>query len=311
MAKYSIEEQTLDNIANAILAKTGSSTALTPEQMPTAIAGIETGGSVTPPYMECSIDGTNNITSVNMHGYSVIPRYSFYYQEKLVNVDFSASNITHIGYAAFSNCSLLQLDSLPESITSIDQTAFQRCVAITLSALPESITEINDNVFYGCSQITLTTIPDQITVIGKFGFGGCSSITWTRLPNALTEIGQYAFQNCYGLSITKIPDTIATIPKYAFNSCTGLINLEIGASTILQCAFQKCTGLQKVWIRNTCSTITTTLASQAPFADCSSELIIYVEASEAPSGWSSYFSRTGTTGNSTATVVYNQTTCPW
>lgn len=45
MAKYSINDTTLDNIADAIRTKTGDTANLTPLQMPAAILGITGGGS--------------------------------------------------------------------------------------------------------------------------------------------------------------------------------------------------------------------------------------------------------------------------
>lgn len=44
MAEYLIQSETLDDIADAIRAKTGGSSAMTPAEMVTAIGSIETGG---------------------------------------------------------------------------------------------------------------------------------------------------------------------------------------------------------------------------------------------------------------------------
>jgi len=44
MAEYLIQGETLDNIANAINARTGGSAAMTPAEMADAIAAIQTGG---------------------------------------------------------------------------------------------------------------------------------------------------------------------------------------------------------------------------------------------------------------------------
>lgn len=108
MAKYSIEEQTLDNIANAILAKTGSSTALTPEQMPTAIADIEIGESVKEPYAEYVFNETGDVISATLCGFEKISKYEFYNRPYLSEVDFSRSpNITSIENYAFDGCSNL------------------------------------------------------------------------------------------------------------------------------------------------------------------------------------------------------------
>lgn len=311
MAKYSIEEQTLDNIANAILAKTGSSTALTPEQMPTAIAGIETGESATPPYSEYTINDQYRVTHARMIGYSAIPESNFRNYNFLEEVDVSNSTIERIGDYAFYGCSIFQIDSLPDTLTYLGLYAFYSCGDLDLPTLPSNVTEISNNTFAYCSQLKLTTIPDQIVTIRDNAFVSCKSLSWTRLPSSLTSIGQYSFFKCTALSITQLPETIVKVTKYAFSGCTGLTNLEIGAIDIGEYAFQDCTGLQKVWIRNSCTTITASASSKSPFVGCSSSLEIYVEASEAPSGWDAYFNRTSTSGNVTATVVYDQTTCPW
>ena len=46
MAEYLIQDTTLDAIADAINAKTGGSSAMTPAEMVTAIGSIETGGGI-------------------------------------------------------------------------------------------------------------------------------------------------------------------------------------------------------------------------------------------------------------------------
>ena len=56
MADYIIQSETLDNIANAINAKTGGSSAMTPAQMVTEIASISGGGGSLPSSIS-KIDG--------------------------------------------------------------------------------------------------------------------------------------------------------------------------------------------------------------------------------------------------------------
>ena len=48
MAEYLIQSETLDDIADAINAKTGGSSAMTPAEMVTAIGSISGGGGLTP-----------------------------------------------------------------------------------------------------------------------------------------------------------------------------------------------------------------------------------------------------------------------
>lgn len=297
--------------ADVIRQITGLTDRMSFDDMDAALYALGSSTSATPPYTEYSLNQNGEIVSANMVGYSNVPAYFCYYLQTLTSIDFSDSNITSIGAHAFQSCQTLELDSLPDTIVSIGDSAFQYCYKLDLTTLPPQLTEIPQAAFSSCSILTLTEIPDQIVSIGQSGFSLCPLLAWSRLPSNLTNIGRYAFQNCYALQITKIPETVTMVDRYAFQGCTGLINLEIGASTLSYNSFGKCTGLQKVWIRNSCTTISATTASYAPFVDCSAELNIYVEASEAPSGWSAYFSRCGTYGNTTATVIYNQTTCPW
>lgn len=56
MAEYLIQDATLDDIADAINAKTGGSSAMTPAQMVTAIGTISGGGGSLPPVIT-KIDG--------------------------------------------------------------------------------------------------------------------------------------------------------------------------------------------------------------------------------------------------------------
>lgn len=57
MAEYLIQDTTLDAIADAINAKTGGSTAMTPAQMVTAIGTISGGGGGSLPSVITKIDG--------------------------------------------------------------------------------------------------------------------------------------------------------------------------------------------------------------------------------------------------------------
>jgi len=52
MAEYLIQSETLDDIADAINAKTGGSSAMTPAEMVDAIGSISGGGGITPEYHE-------------------------------------------------------------------------------------------------------------------------------------------------------------------------------------------------------------------------------------------------------------------
>ena len=69
MAEYLIQSETLDDIADAINAKTGGSSAMTPAEMVTEIGSIQTGGGLDVArlapgtYTGCTVDGDGRITA--------------------------------------------------------------------------------------------------------------------------------------------------------------------------------------------------------------------------------------------------------
>jgi hypothetical protein len=176
-------------------------------------------------------------------------------------------------------------------------------------------TRIPQYMFYGAPDlisIDLTACPN-LTEIGPYAFSGCTNLELSALPAGLTKIDNYAFRDCKKLQIDILPAGLTQIGGSAFTGCTGLVNLEIPCATIGTGTkpFSGCTGLRKVWIRSACETITAAAANSAPFINCSTALEIYAEPAEAPSGWDTYYNRTGNNGTSTAAVTFGCTTKPW
>lgn len=83
MADYLIQDSTLTGIADAIRAKTGSSAAMTPAQMVTAIGNIPSGGGITP-------TGTKQI-SITQNGTTTEDVTQYANAEIMVNVPSGAS----------------------------------------------------------------------------------------------------------------------------------------------------------------------------------------------------------------------------
>ena len=95
----------LSAIGNAIRAKTGGTDMLTLDQMPTAIAGIQTG----------SDSGWDESTVK-----SLIERSS------ILNLTLP-SDLTKIGKGAFYGCKYLKNITLPNTVTRIEDFAFTDC----------------------------------------------------------------------------------------------------------------------------------------------------------------------------------------
>lgn len=82
MADYLIHDSTLEDIADAIRSKTGGSSLVAPEDMPTEIASIETGGGGSLPSIISKIDGgsftlASDTTGANhwiSHSLGVLPK---------------------------------------------------------------------------------------------------------------------------------------------------------------------------------------------------------------------------------------------
>lgn len=83
MAEYLIQDTTLDAIANAINAKTGGSSAMTPAEMVTEIGNIPSGGGITP-------TGTKQI-SITQNGTTTEDVTQYANAEIMVNVPSGAS----------------------------------------------------------------------------------------------------------------------------------------------------------------------------------------------------------------------------
>ena len=124
MADYLIHDSTLEDIADAIRSKTGGSSLIAPEDMPTEIASIETGGGI-------EIENGIVFTELNSSGrptkadiYGNVPMYAFGQYSassvlgtNLTNVTFK-TQLTEIGYGAFQKTGLTEL-IIPDSVDTV------------------------------------------------------------------------------------------------------------------------------------------------------------------------------------------------
>ena len=152
----------------------------------------------------------------------------------------------------------------------------------------------------------------NLKTISKNAFYYCESIKSINLPAGLDIIHSNAFYYCSGATTISIPSGCVIMDK-AFMNCKAVEHLEIDAHAPYGQCFSKCSGLKTVWIRDGCKAIVSSTSSNnaQPFLGCSSDLVIYVERSSKYSGWSDTFAYLDADGTSVATVIYNQTTCPW
>ena len=191
----------LSAIGNAIRAKTGGTDMLTLDQMPTAIAGIQTGSS----------SGWDESTVK-----SLIERSS------ILNLTLP-SDLTKIGEGAFYGCKYLKNITLPNTVTRIENFAFDGCSSLILNSIPSNVEYIGDGAFSGCSNINFTKLPNGLTTIHRNAFNTCINLALTSIPS-VHSIEDSAFYSCKSLNITTI--SARYIKDNAFAYCNSLTEIH-------------------------------------------------------------------------------------
>ena len=110
MANVLVEETSLQNIANSIREKTGTTDTYKPSEMASAISSIETGGGDT------SIeDGllTRTLSNISNSRITTLPSYVFYNYRVEPNgysVSFDFPNVTTINASSFGNTKIRNIN---------------------------------------------------------------------------------------------------------------------------------------------------------------------------------------------------------
>lgn len=158
MAQKLYEEANIQDIANAIRAKNGTTTTYKTDEMAAAIRGIETGGGGTSDDFAIKvIEGEGAITEL-------------------------PSGITKIRSYAFQGNTDLSLTSLPSTVTSIGRNAFEQCTNLSLTSIPSSVKSIGDWAFQYCTGLTTLTFKGTPSSIASNAFINCTNITTINVP---------------------------------------------------------------------------------------------------------------------------------
>ena len=216
-----------------------------------------------------------------------IAPFAFCGQKTLTAINLS--NITSIGYCAFSNCSSLTSITIPDSVTSIGDEAFSDCPCIKMN---DGIGYIGKWVIIANNNITKATIKEDTIGIAEGAFSICYKLTSISigekndnysshegilynkdkteiilvpkaiagdiiLPSSLISIGDAAFYNCSSLTSVTIPDGVTSIGGSAFRNCSSLTSITIpnSVTSIGERAFYNCSGLTSVTIGNSVTSI--------------------------------------------------------
>lgn len=200
------------------------------------------------------------------------------------------NSVTHIGLAAFYDCTALTSVSLPSSVSLIGESAFGACLGLTSVTLP-GVTSIGIFAFADCTGLTSVTLPNTLTNLGAVAFFECTGLTNVTIPRSVTSIGTSPFSSCTALTAIMVdplnlffssadgvlfdktqdmliqypggkegsytpPDSVTIIGETAFYGCAELTSITLPSVTIIgQLAFQECTGLTSVTLPNSLTSI--------------------------------------------------------
>lgn len=181
MAQKLYEEANIQDIANAIRAKNGTTTTYKTNEMAAAIRNIETGGGGTSDELVKQLVQTRG-------GILTIP---------------SDIGITAIGKHAFAYSSYNEI-YLPEGVTEIHISAFYDSSIIKIG-LPQSITKIATYAFGFCEYLRSITFPQNLETIGSSAFSGCKWLTSVTFKGTPVKIDSTAFTNCNRLTTINVP----------------------------------------------------------------------------------------------------------
>lgn len=134
------------------------------------------------------------------------------------------SSVISISGSAFANCTKLTSVSFASDsqLTTLGYEAFSGCTALTAITLPSSVVTVGDRVFKNDTVLSNVSYTAGITTLnGADIFEGCTALKSFTIPDTVTNIGDYYFEHSSLASIT-IPTSVATIGNASFASCSHL-----------------------------------------------------------------------------------------
>lgn len=184
----------------------------------------------------------NTLSAYSSNDVTSIPTNAFY-NASITEVTFP--NVTTVGVAAFSGCTLLKSVSM-ERVTYISQSAFSNCKVLTNVYMP-LLSSISGYVFAGASSLSTIDFPN-LSICGIGAFAGCSKLADVSLP------------------------TLKEVTNQVFRSCTSLRTLTLPVASLLSAsAFAGCTKLESLYLQSTavCSLAATNTFSSSPIVNSS------------------------------------------
>lgn len=209
MAEYLIQSETLDDIADAINAKTGKSAAMTPTQMVTEIESIETGAAIENGIVFNSFDSTGKPTTVTYYG-EVLNTWQFNgtmyggMWKPLVSV--TCNGVKRVGIESFAGLTNLQTISglFSDGLLYLGEACFKGTNLPTSITLPSTLESLQGcNLFENANGLE-SVIDLHSYRIREASFRNCKSLK-SYIGEHITQFwGQQTFYGCSALESVQI-----------------------------------------------------------------------------------------------------------
>jgi hypothetical protein len=175
----------LTAIANAIRGKTGKTDALTLDQMPGEIAGIQTGGGDLDGLLDGSVtEITSNVGKLRQNGL----------RDATTVKSLSLPLATILGSNCCYGCKGLESVSIPSALR-LEGNCFQNCTALTEISVP-SATYFSNSNFTGCTKLKKADFGVSVPSVMAATFNGCTVFDCLVLRN--TKLVTLANVNAFG-----------------------------------------------------------------------------------------------------------------
>ena len=266
MARYSIEDTTLTNIANAIRLKTGKSESIEVIAMANEIKSISGGGTApaTPVIEALSVTENGIYTApVEIDGYSPVT----------VNVPVPEGYIKPSGTLNITKNGTYDVTEKASAVVSIPE----REIVLQDKTIEENGTYSADAGYDGLGQVTVNvsggtnteseevaallsntmTVLDNslVTTLRTRVCQAATKLITVNLPN-VTSLGAYAFYQCSNLKTVPLPK-LTTISTQTWYMCPKLEHADCGQlGSITAQTFASCTALKTLILRKTSSICT-------------------------------------------------------
>ena len=159
------------------------------------------------------------------------------------------SNVSKIGYGAFSNVEGLKTIIIPGTCKIIGEKAFANNKTLEKVIIQDGVEVIEKGAFMDCNNLTTVEMANSVTELGALSFYlddklnniklskglknmgiyalHSTSIEEIEIPEGIREIKDNAFSKCKKLYKVVLPESLEKIDANAFGYCNNLTNIEI------------------------------------------------------------------------------------